>query len=303
MEIPLVSLASAATEVAEGHFDAARQIFELTRQGASTPDVQAVAEAFGMMAVKIQAREFRLERALDEIRRKNKALEDASRMRAEFGTMASFIVIVLSLYSIALSFMQNVVKMDINIRRASVESISFGFLMLQILLAVAFVMKHRPRPEDYGWTLRNWRRSVAESSAITAVLFALMVGLKALLIRYSSTFHGAPLITWGYWGGWQTVTSYFFVAPAQEVIGRGFLQSSIEKFLTGKHRTLLAIVLTAVQFGVVHLHFSFTAGALAMVSGIIFGRMFARQRTVLGVSISHFILGTLAFGPLQLLGV
>jgi len=164
-------------------------------------------------------------------------------------------------------------------------------------------MKHRPRPADYGWTLGNWRRSISESLGITALTLVAMVGLKAMLIRYTAHFRGAPLIEWGYWGGWATVISYFFVAPAQELLGRGFLQNSIEKFLTGRHRTLLAIVLTAVQFGVVHLHFSFATGALAMASGILFGAMFARQRTLLGVSMSHFLLGTLAFGPLRLLGI
>ncbi len=303
IEGPLAELTSAAMEVAEGNYDSAKRIYELTRPGTSRPEIEAAAEAFGMMAVKVEAREFRLERALGEIIRKNAELEEASRIRVEFGTMASFIVIVLSLYAIALSFMQNVVKLDINLRRASVEAISFGFLVLQIGLAVAFMMKHKPRPEDYGWTMKNWQRSLAESLVITAAAFGLMVGVKALLVHFRPEDYQAPLVDWTYWGGWATVTSYFFVAPAQELIGRGFLQSSIERFLTGPRRTMIAIVLTSVQFGVVHLHFSFWTGMVAMVSGLLFGAMYARQRSLLGVSISHFILGTLAFGPLRLLGV
>ena len=303
MEGPLAELASAATEVSEGRFDAAKKIFDLTKRQACPSSIQTVAEAFGMMAVRVEAREFRLQRALDEIRRKNSALEDASRARAEFATMASFIVIVLSLYAIALSFMQNVVKLDINLRRASVESISFGFLMLQIVLAVAFVMKHKPPPADYGWTFRNWRRSLSESLIVTGVVFLVLVVIKVLLVSFVPALHGAPVFNWTNWGGWAMVTSYLFVAPAQELIGRGFLQNSIERFLTGRRRTLLAVVLTSVQFGVVHLHFSFTTGAVAMVSGLLFGAMFARHRTIVGVSVSHFILGSLAFGPLQLLSM
>ncbi len=301
-ELPLAELASAGPAGAEGGKASANRHFWLTQPGGSAPAIEAGAEAFGMMAVKVEAREFRLERALEEIRRKNSAIEEASRIRAEFGTMASFIVIVLSLYAIALAFMQDVAKVDINMRRVFVESISFGFLLLQIGLAAVFLMKHKLRPQDYGWTLRNWRRAIAESRGFAGLAFVALVGVKALLIRYSPDFHNAPLLAWSYWGGWTSVAAYLFVAPTQELIGRGLLQNSIEKFLTGARRTLLAIVLTSVQFGVVHLHFSFWTGIMAMLSGLLFGAIFARQRTLLGVSISHFILGTLTFGPLRLLG-
>src|SRR5262249_2963287 len=148
------------------------------------------------------------------------------------------------------------------------------FLVLQIGLAILFVMKHRPRPVDYGWTLHNWQRAVSESLVITCGGFAIMVGIKTLVIRHAPEFYGTPLIDWSYWRGWPAVTSYLFVAPAQELIGRGFLQNSIERFLTGRHRSLLAVVLTALQFGVVHLHFSFWTGVVAMVSGLLFGTMF-----------------------------
>ncbi len=300
-ESPLDELAAAAAQVAAGDFDAAKQIFALTSPSSQPPEIAAVAEAFGLMAVRVEAREIRLERALEEIQRKNAALEAAARTRAEFGTIATFIVIVLCLYTIALAVMENVVKLDADLRRSLVESINFGFLVLQIGMALVYILKHKPRPEDYGWSLWGWKRSLSESLAFTAAAFAVMVGVKWLLVRQFSEMAAHPLVDWGYWGGWATVLSYLFVAPAQELIGRGFLQNSIENFLTGPRRRTMAILLTSVQFGVVHLHFSFSTGMVAMLSGILFGVMFVRQRTLLGVSLSHFILGSLAFGPLRLL--
>lgn len=301
MESPLSELAAAAAEVAKGDFDAAKRIFALADPDAQEAEIAAVAEAFGVMAVSVEAREICLERALTEIREKNAELEEASRTRAEFGTIASFIIIVLSMYAIALAFMQNVIKLDINLRRTSVETISFGFLLLQIGMAAAFILRHKPRPEDYGWTLDGWRRSLAESAVVMAVTFGAMVGIKWVLVRHTPGLAAHPLVDWRYWGGWQTVSSYLFVAPAQELIGRGFLQNSIEKFLTGPRRRSVAILLTSMQFGVVHLHFSFETGVIAMLSGVLFGAMFARQRSLLGVSLSHYVLGSLAFGPLRLL--
>jgi membrane protease YdiL (CAAX protease family) len=303
MAEPLGQLAAAANKVAEGDYQSAKEIYAFTKPGAHSEDVQNLAEAIGMMAVKVEAREFRLERALEEIRRTNVALLEASQTRAEFGTMASFIIIVLSLYTISLAFMQNVIKLDINLRRTSVEGISFGFLVLQIAMALAFTMKHRPKPYAYGWTMRNWKKSLLESAGWSVAVLAVLVCIKLVLIRMAPTEHQYPVFDWGYWGGWMSVVMYLFVAPSQELVGRGFLQNSIEKFLTGKTRTWLAIVLTSVQFGVVHLHFSFATGIIAMLSGLLFGTMFARQRTLVGVSVAHFVLGTMAFGPLRLMGL
>jgi hypothetical protein len=303
MAEPLGQLAAAASKVAEGDYQSAKEIYAFTKPGMHPEAIQDIAEAFGMMAIKVEAREFRLERALDEIRRKNAALEEASRTRMEFGTMASFIIIILSLYTIALAFMQAVVKVDINVRRTSVESISFGFLVLQIVMALMFIMKHRPNPEAYGWTLHNWRQALVESAAWSAAVLGILVFVKLFLIYQFPESHRFPVFDWRDWGGWISPATYLFVAPAQEVIGRGFLQNSIEKFLTGKHRTTMAIVLTSVQFGVVHLHFSFATGVIATLSGLMFGALFARQRTLLGVAVSHFVLGTLAFGPLRLMGL
>ena len=301
MQSPLQELVAAAAQVAEGDFDAAKRIFALTRPGFGPPDIAALAEAFGMMVVSVEAREIRLERVLEEIRHKNAELEAAARTRAEFGTMATFIVIVLCLYTMALAFMENVVKLDVNLRSSLVETINFGFLVLQIGMVLVFVWRHKPKPEDYGWSLLGWKRSLSESMVFCGAAFAAMVGVKWLVARHSPEMAAHPLVDWSYWGGWATVLSYLFVAPAQELIGRGFLQNSIENFLTGPRRRMMAILLTSVQFGVVHLHFSFSTGVIAMLSSILFGVMFARQRTLLGVSLSHFILGSLAFGPLRLL--
>lgn len=297
-----MDLAEIATGVAEGDYASVKRVFEFTKPGSYSPEFQAVAEALGMMAVKVEAREFGLERALEEIRRKNSDLQKASRIREEFGMMATFIVITLCLYSLALAFMQDVQQIDINDRRAVIESISFGFLVLQIGMAILYIFKHKPNLADYGCTIRNWRRVMTEAVGVCVLGFLAMMGLKWLLIQYKPDSFSYPLVDWGYWGGWVTVTSYLFVAPMQELIARGFLQNSIENFLTGKHRTTIAIALTAAQFGVVHLHFSFGVGIMAMLSGLLFGAIYARQRTLLGASISHYILGTLAFGPLHLLG-
>ena len=298
---PLEELARHAMEVAVGDFESAKKIHELTKPGRNSKEFRAVAEAFGMMAVKVEAREFGLEQALKQIQKKNAALQEAARVRSEFGMTAIFIVITLCLYSIALALVQNLPQLTPETRKWTIEAISFAFLLLQLGMVVIFISTHKPAPASYGWTLHHWKRSVAESLALSILAFIWMLGVKWMLLFYFPASEQKALVDWGYWGGWVTVTSYLFVAPMQELIARGFLQTSIENFLTGRHRESIAILLTAAQFGVVHLHFSFKAGILATISGLYFGVIFARQRSLLGPALCHYIVGTLAFGPLRLL--
>jgi hypothetical protein len=60
---------------------------------------------------------------------------------------------------------------------------------------------------------------------------------------------------------------------------RGFMQGCIEQLLTSRRRREIAILLASVQFGVVHLHYSFGLGMLAIGGGILFGGLYARHRT------------------------
>src|SRR5436190_9848890 len=60
-------LAAAGHEVIRGNYRAAAQIFDLTREGRCPEEIGELAEVFGFMAVKVEAREHALERALREV--------------------------------------------------------------------------------------------------------------------------------------------------------------------------------------------------------------------------------------------
>jgi class 3 adenylate cyclase len=64
-----------AREIARGDYGRAQDLFELTRQDADSGLVEELAESFGMMLVQVEAREFRLERLIQELRDANRQLE------------------------------------------------------------------------------------------------------------------------------------------------------------------------------------------------------------------------------------
>lgn len=61
-------LIAVAEELSQGRFGQYDDIFELTKGGQYPPLIARFAESFGMMAVKIEAREFRLEQMIEELR-------------------------------------------------------------------------------------------------------------------------------------------------------------------------------------------------------------------------------------------
>jgi class 3 adenylate cyclase len=62
-------------DLSRGHYGQTENLFALTQTGQYPQLVVELAESLGMMAVKVEAREYRLEQIIDELRQKNEALE------------------------------------------------------------------------------------------------------------------------------------------------------------------------------------------------------------------------------------
>lgn len=62
--------------IARGEYGVAKELFALTIEGAALDNTAALAESFGMMLVKVEAREFQLEKVIAEL---NRALEELAR--------------------------------------------------------------------------------------------------------------------------------------------------------------------------------------------------------------------------------
>jgi len=64
----LARLITLTEELSQGRFGQYNDLFELTKSGQYPPLIARFAESFGMMAVKVEAREFRLEQMIEELR-------------------------------------------------------------------------------------------------------------------------------------------------------------------------------------------------------------------------------------------
>ncbi len=262
--------------------------------------LREMAELFGLMSVKVEARELCLERALDDVRRRNDQLEREMQLRMEFTRLFTGSVILLCLYAATVSFLETVMHLPMRARDISTQLLNCFLYSVLGGMILFFVRRHRYPLSTFGLTTRNWRRSLLEGLLCALAFLPALVVVKASLVRYNPAWAGQPLIEWTNWGPWQMIFVYMAVAFLQELAGRGFTQSCLERLLKGERPVGTAILLASAQFGVMHLHYSFQVGLIAFLGSVVFGALYARHRTVIGVTVCHFVLGQMIFGPLQL---
>ena len=294
-------LTSACNQIIRGNYQAAAHIFELTQEGRCPPEIGELAESIGMMTVKVEAREHALEKALAEVKKKNEYLEEAAQLRAEFSKIFCGSIILLCFYTMAVAYLQNVAGLSMNALAWPTHVVNLGLFVLLGSMMWWFLRRHRYPLDTFGVTFHNWRRSLIESLAVVPLALGALALFKSYLVHNNPQYFGKPIFDWNEWGPWQMFVVYLFVASAQELSTRGFLQTCIERLLPGPARTRIAIVLGAAEFGVVHLHYSFALGILSFIGAVLFGSLYARHRTILGITVAHYILGQFIFGPLQLI--
>lgn len=153
-----------------------------------------------------------------------------------------------------------------------------------------------------GVTTRGWRRSLRESLLGSLPIMALTVLAKALLIALHPKMHGDVLFEWPRhlqagtpWLLLAEAAAYAFFSPFQEFIVRGCMQGALSDFLTGPRRLLKSILITNVIYAALHLYMSVLFSVMVLVPGLLWGWLYARHRTLVGVSVSHALCGIFGF--------
>ncbi|WP_437600686.1 CPBP family intramembrane glutamic endopeptidase [Sorangium sp. So ce590] len=165
-------------------------------------------------------------------------------------------------------------------------------LLLVLLIPVAWYVRRQSLPlSRMGVTTAGLRRSVTESLVV-----ALGLAAACAALRFGAWSRGEPLITWGSIAGYDATWRALFLvlyAPhclLQEFVARGVIQTSLERFLPRSGRGA-PLALTSAFFGVYHLHVSLGFAFLTFAIGLLFGALYARHRTLFGVTLAHAALG------------
>jgi len=293
----LQKLTSSAQQVARGNYDAANNIFQITISESEMPELRELAETLGLMSVKVEGREYQLEQILADLKKKKAELEQSAALRTENGFLFCSIVFLLCIYAIALS---SLLFAGWN-HEGTEKAMTLG-LTAVIFTFVGIFIKYNHHPwATWGLTWKGGIRSLWESLLFSIPVALAGITLKWALVRIpASPLFGHPIFEPLYPP--LMVAFYALVVIAQEIINRGFLQTSIERILTGKYRALMAISTASLIFAVAHLHYAIPTMLATLLGGFFFGWLFHRHGTLVGVSVVHFLLGLLFIDILRLLG-
>lgn len=175
------------------------------------------------------------------------------------------------------------------------------WMALAAVLAITVVVmqvSHRPLG-FYGLTLRGMYASLGSTLVTTTILGLAGIGLLALLVHQHAP--GVPRGSFPPTGRAGLVAYVGLSAPLQELVFRGVFQSHARQILGGDRRAArLAIVFSSAAYAASHLPWGYLAPVLMLGPGIVWGIQFERDRTLVGVVVSHVAISYLFVGATPL---
>jgi len=170
---------------------------------------------------------------------------------------------------------------------------NWAMLLLVALPLFYFIHVMRMPVSAFGVTRLRWRRALVEAVLASAVLVPLV-----FLVRKLTMDEGAVFASWAKLpvtgtAFWIYIVTYFFHCALQEFTARGILQGSLKIFLNGSHFAV-PILVVSMMFGVGHLHLGLLSAFLTFAVSFVFGLVYYRHGSLLGVTLLHYVLGVLA---------
>jgi CheY-like chemotaxis protein len=220
-------------------------------------------------------------------------VEAALHARVEMGSMFISVVVLMSVYAFILEFFKS--ALFLSLPSANTLEFTFNcFLEGTSLLFIIWILRSsRLQLSEFGVNAHGLKKMVLESLLVSAVVIACLIEIKNYILHSGhNPFPNQTLINWDYLS--MTYVTYIVVAPLQEFIARGVFQNSVARLLVSKRSAFWSILTTSVLFAALHLHTSIALGVAAFISSWLWGWMFARQRSLIGVGLSHFLIGNCA---------
>lgn len=215
------------------------------------------------------------------------ALERELAVGREQNLFGQFFVYVLGVMAIG-TLVNNILakgELDVNVYT---QQFAWQYLLVLIIPSALVMLRMKIPLRQMGITTEGLKKSLIEGAVASVILIALAFGAAQILAAFNlvpgkpQPFDPAGAL------------AYFFHSFLQELVARGFMQSSFQRFLNDK-TGWRSVFLTGTLFGLFHLHFGFPAVAVTIFSSFIFGALYLRHRNLAGVTLLHFMSGVAAF--------
>jgi len=176
-----------------------------------------------------------------------------------------------------------------------------GMMILMCAAAYFRAIKSGFPLRHFGLNLDNWASNIKQSLIWTSFFLMATVLCKWLATLYLPLFEGQSVMDYSITERYSTgalvliYSVYAILSPVQEFIARGVIQTSLMQLLNGENRVVMSILLSNLAFSSFHIHFDMKFALLTLIPGVFWGIMYHKQRSLLGVSISHAIIGIFVF--------
>ena len=220
-----------------------------------------------------------------------KANQEELRVRMSFGKFFASLVLLITVHFVigrlALQYIEEV---------RTTTFLTSGLLIVYGVF-VFFLMKRMHYSwAEYGFTLARWRPCLRDALIQSAVFIALVTLLKWGLLELK--IFQEPLFELPFFHRYSLPFAILIVAIyacfcfIQEMIFRGAIQNSLIHFLTGPFvKTRVVLTTTLIVFAA-HLHLkSLILPLLVILPNIFWCLLYYKYRSLLGVTVSHMIIG------------
>jgi PAS domain S-box-containing protein len=148
--------------------------------------------------------------------------------------------------------------------------------------------------EELGLKIKKPKQTFGLAIIISAGVVGLLMIAKLVISKIAPTFFDESAPFWNWDIGLYSWFSYIFTCIIQEFLARSMIYGSIRKMFDGKHSSLVAILLSSLLFGAVHIAHGFMYMVAAIILLGAMGGLYEKQRNIWGVTIIHFVLGQAA---------
>jgi len=212
-----------------------------------------------------------------------------SRLNSKANLFFSYVIGLLCIYNLTIS---RIAQLSIDANKASIIS---AIIIVTFCLGLILMVWQSKLPlRIIGLTTERWQSSLKESLLWTVIIIAGMLTVKWALITFVSDYRHLTVLdfdlTQRYMG--LNFVLYGLHSPIQEFVARGVLQGSLQHFFSGKNVTLRAIIVSNALFSATHVHLmEGMLGVIVFVPGLFWGWLYSRHQNLIGVSVSHLIIG------------
>ncbi len=225
-----------------------------------------------------------LSRKHQELIKRHEQLQELQKQKRALTYLFVTMILLLTSYALINSFLIQV--MDLPSDGSAMFYISRAMELIGVGILIQIVRYTSLNLEKMGLRIKGSVRSAVESIAVSAVIMVFFY----YWAEWANTNQGVDTgLDWSRFN-WSYLT-YLVIAPLQEWISRGVFQTSLEQLIENRYKGLLAVLITSMIFATLHLHLNPAFALITLISSLFWGWMFIRHRSLVGVSISHFLLG------------